>query len=403
MEFTDSRLDGLINIFDGKFTSGKKCLFSSPGRIEIAGNHTDHNNGRVVAAAINLDSLAVVSKNEDMKANFISKNLDQSLTIDLNCLDKKEEEAGHTSSLIRGIAHKFKKDGYKIGGFNCVVESHVVIGSGLSSSASIEVLIGTIFNHFYNGNHITPVEIAKIGQYAENNYFGKPCGLMDQLAIACGGIVGIDFNDFSKPIVENINIYFSQHNLTFIIVETGGSHADLTDDYASIPKEMKSVANYFNQETLRFISREQILDNIEALRNNLGDRAILRAFHFLEEDKRAGTILDTLKHNNMDLFLKFIKESGNSSLRWLQNSYSTLHVKHQGNGLALEVTEYFMKEKEVRGAARIHGGGFAGTILVILENKYVNEYQSLMENIFGNNSVTQVFIRNTGAEYIKEL
>lgn len=402
MELTDSRLKDLLDIFDGKFTSEKKCLFSSPGRIEIVGNHTDHNNGRVVAAAIDLDSLAVASKNDDMKVNFISKNLGQSITVDLNDLQKKVEEEGRTSGLIRGIANKFVIDGYKIGGFNCVVESRVAIGSGLSSSASIEVLIGTILNNFYNRNNISPVEIAKIGQYAENNYFGKPCGLMDQLAIACGGIVCIDFMDFKKPVVENINVDFSQQGFAFVIVETGGSHADLTDDYASIPAEMKSVANYFNKETLRFVNRGQIIENINELRNKFGDRAILRAFHFLEEDKRAGTLLNILKENDFDRFLNSINEAGSSSIKWLQNSFSSKDTKHQGIGLALELTEHFIKEKNIRGASKVHGGGFAGTILAILQNNFVNEYKSLMKNVFGEKAVTQVYVRDSGAVLLNE-
>lgn len=397
MEITDTRIKDLLNIYDLNFKSEKKYLFSSPGRIEIAGNHTDHNNGRVVAAAINLDSLAVVSKNDDEKVNFVSKNLNQFITVDLNDLQKKEYETGKTASLIRGIAAKLSADGYKIGGFDCVVESKVAIGSGLSSSASIEVLIGTIFNNFYNDDKIDAVEIAKIGQYAENNYFGKPCGLMDQLAIACGGIVGIDFLDFEKPVLENINIHFSQHGYALILIETGGSHADLTNDYASITEEMKAVAHYFNEKTLRSVNREQIIKNINELRKKLGDRAILRAFHFLEEDKRAASLLNTIRNGEFNLFLKSVSESGSSSVKWLQNSFSNNDVGHQGISLALELTEYFIKENKIRGAAKVHGGGFAGTILAIIENSVVDEYKSLMKNVFGENAVTRVYVRDSGA------
>lgn len=403
MEIAESRLKDLSNIYADNFHAEKKYLFSSSGRIEIAGNHTDHNNGRVVAAAIDLDSLAVVSKNDDMKVNFFSKNLNQFITVDLNDLQKKKKEIGQTSSLIRGIAAKFINDGYNIGGFDCVVESKVVIGSGLSSSASIEVLIGTIFNNFYNDDKINPIEIAKIGQYAENNYFGKPCGLMDQLAIACGGIVGIDFKDFEKPVVENIKVDFTQHGYAFVIVETGGSHADLTDDYSSIPAEMKIIANYFGKRTLRFITREQIIENINELRTKFGDRSILRAFHFLEEDERAGSLLNILKNGNFNLFINYINEAGSSSVKWLQNSFSIKDVRHQGITLALELTENFIKNKKIKGASKVHGGGFAGTILSIIENNSVDEYKVLMNKVFGENAVTQVYVRDTGASCLNEI
>ena len=403
MEIAESRLKDLSNIYAANFHAENKYLFSSPGRIEIAGNHTDHNNGRVVAAAIDLDSLAVVSKNDDMTVNFFSKNLNQFITVDLNDLQKKANETGQTSSLIRGIAYKFITDGYSIGGFDCVVESKVAIGSGLSSSASIEVLIGTIFNNFYNNDKIKSIEIAKIGQYAENNYFGKPCGLMDQLAIACGGIVGIDFKDFENPVVENIKVDFTQHGYAFVIVETGGSHADLTDDYSSIPSEMKSIANYFNRKTLRFVNREEIIENIKELRNKFGDRSILRAFHFLEEDIRAGSLLNMLKNRDFNLFLNSVNEAGSSSVKWLQNAFSIKDVRHQGICIALELTENFIRNKKIRGASKVHGGGFAGTILSIIENSFVDEYKTLMKKVFGENAVTQVYVRDSGAAYLNEL
>ncbi len=403
MENSDSRLKDLLKIFDTNFIAEKKSLYSSPGRIEIAGNHTDHNNGRVVAAAVDLDSLAVVSKNPDMKVNFISKNIGQFITVDLSDLEMKKNETGKTSSIIRGIANKFIDDGYKIGGFNCVVESKVAIGSGLSSSASIEVLIGTIFNNLYNNDKIKPVEIAKIGQYAENNYFGKPCGLMDQLAIACGGIVGIDFLDSENPVVENINVDFEKQGYAFVIVETGGSHADLTNDYASIPAEMKKVANYFSVKSLRFVKREQLIEKISDLRKMFGDRSVLRALHFLKEDERAASLLNIIKKGEFNLFLETINQGGNSSVKWLQNAFSTNDVKHQGICLALELTENFIQEKKIKGASKVHGGGFAGTILAVIEKSSVDEYESLMRKVFGDNAITQVFVRNKGAVYLREI
>lgn len=402
-EVLDARIDDLLDSFDIKFSSDRKYLFSSPGRIEISGNHTDHNNGHVVAAAIDLDSLAVVSKTDDMKVNFISVNLNQNVSINLDDLKLRADETGKTSSLIRGIASKFVEDGHIIGGFNCIVESKVAIGSGLSSSASIEILIGEIFNYFYNDDNIDPIELAKIGQYAENKYFGKPCGLMDQLAISYGGIVGIDFLDSDVPKVSNVNNDLSDFNYSFLIVNTGGSHADLTDDYASIPKEMHAIANYFNKPSLRFVERKNIMDNIAELSNKFGDRAILRAFHFFEEDKRAASLIDLLNQNDYDGFLSSVNEAGNSSFMWLQNAYSNNDINHQGISLALELTGNFLKKNNYSGAVKIHGGGFAGTILSIISNNIVGEYIVEMEKVFGENSVTKVSIRNSGTKFIKEI
>lgn len=397
------RIDKLDKLFESNFDSREKYIFSSPGRIEIIGNHTDHNNGRVVAAAIDLDSLAVVSKTVDQNVNFISTNLNQKISLNLNELDAKSNEIGSTASLIRGIAAKFVSLGNKIGGFNCVVESEVAIGSGLSSSASIEILIGQIFNHFYNEDKLGPIDLAKIGQSAENIYFGKPCGLMDQLAIANGGIVGIDFLDFENPRVTNIRTDLSPYNYSFVIVNTGGSHADLTDDYAAIPKEMKSIAQYFGKETLRFIQPKQMMDNINEVRENFGDRAWLRANHFIQENKRAEKTINLLNGRDFDKFLDIINEAGNSSIKWLQNAFSTRDINHQGISLAMNVTENFFNENNTKGAVKVHGGGFAGTILTVVPNEFVESYIQKMDEIFGEKSSTKVTIRETGTKYIGKL
>lgn len=400
---TELRINNLNKLFEENFSGGKKYLFSSPGRIEIAGNHTDHNNGQVVAAAIDLDSLAVVSKTDDMKVNFISTNLNQHIRVDINDLVIKSEEAGQTSSLIRGVAFKFVELGYKIGGFNCIVESEVAIGSGLSSSASIEILVGEIFNYLFNNNTIGPIELAKIGQFAENDFFGKPCGLMDQLAIAYGGIIGIDFLDFKNPKVINIHADLTPFNYSFVIVNTGGSHADLTDDYASIPKEMNEIAHYFKQQSLRFIDRDILIKNINPLREIYGDRAILRAIHFIKENQRAESIIKLLNEGDFNGFLQTVNEAGNSSFKWLQNAYSINDEKHQGISLATELTKNFFKVNNTIGATKIHGGGFAGTILSIIQNKLVKEYIAEMENVFGEKSATRVSIRNSGTNFVKEI
>lgn len=392
----EQRFAKLTDLFNQTFAAQELFYFSSPGRIEIAGNHTDHNNGLILAAAINIDSIAVVSQNEENKINLYSVDMNQLYSVELDELEKKPDERGKTSGLIRGIAAMFSVQGYKIGGFNCVVESSIGIGSGLSSSASIEVLIGTILNDLFNDNRITPVEIAKFGQTAENKYFDKPCGLMDQLAIAEGGIVAVDFKDKNYPGVEKLPADFSDYGFSLVIVNTGGTHANLTDDYASIPMEMKAVAAFFHESSCRSLSREQIMEHLDELRNTCGDRALLRALHFLSENERVEEQVNNLSNNRFDLFLQLIRESGNSSARWLQNIYSIKDPRHQSISLALEITEQFFRENGSRGACRVHGGGFAGTILVFVEDAKLKNYVALMEKLFGQDAAKIISIRNYG-------
>lgn len=403
MENREIRMNDLLDLFNKNFSAEKKYLFSSPGRIEIVGNHTDHNNGRVVAAAIDLDSLAVVSNTDDMKVNLISTNLNQHVTVDISDLKMRTNEAGQTASLIRGIASKFVENGHNIGGFDCIVESEVAIGSGLSSSASIEILVGEIFNFLFNNDNIGPIELAKIGQLAENEYFGKPCGLMDQLAIAYGGIIGIDFLDSNNPKVQNIQFDLAKCNYDFLIVDTGGSHEDLTDDYASVPSEMFAVAKYFNKESLRSVQKQEILENINELRAKFGDRAVLRCFHFFEEDERAEALISILNNSDFEGFISLVNEAGSSSVKWLQNAFSNNEIKQQGIVLAIKLTENFIKKNKTSGAVKVHGGGFAGTILTIIDDTVVEDYKLMMTEVFGEKSVTQVSIRDTGTKYIKEI
>ena len=401
IKLQEKRFDELKTLFNEKFSPDELYYFTSPGRIEIGGNHTDHNHGCILAAAIDMDTVAVASKTDNNTIEFFSKEMDRKFTVDLSNLEKKNEETGSTSALIRGIASKFVNDGYKIGGFNSIVESKIGIGSGLSSSASIEVLIGTILNSFYNEGKIDPVEIAKVGQFSENKYFGKPCGLMDQLAIAYGGIIAVDFKNPEKPVIDKIEIDFSDLGLSVAIVDTGGTHANLTADYASIPHEMKLISQHFGESVCRFISREQIIDNLQELRVKYGDRAVLRAFHFLEENGRVGKQTEALKEKNIRRFLELINESGNSSSRWLQNIYSIKDYKSQNINIALTITENFLKENNSTGACRVHGGGFAGTILAFIETANLTNYIPLMEKVFGQNSVKVVSIRNSGACMVK--
>ncbi len=397
--YQTDRYFNLIKNYHQKFDDSEYHLFSTPGRTEIGGNHTDHNHGRVLAGSINLDSIAVVNKNDTNRVTLYSEGFDNPFIVNLNNLTPIKTEEGDTNSLIRGIAARFVELGYKIGGFSGVMTSDVLRGSGLSSSASIEVLIGTIFNAFYNSNSVPVEEIAKISQYAENVYFGKPCGLMDQMACAVGGIITIDFEDKENPIVEKVNFDFDATGYNLIVVDTGGNHADLTDDYSSVPSEMKSVANYFDKTFCREIDYNILIKNISNLRKELGDRAVLRAIHFLSENEKVLKQVEALNNNNFDKFLNLIKNSGDSSFKWLQNIYPTSNVKEQGVTLALAVTEKFIEENE-KGACRVHGGGFAGTIQVFIPTTLVGEYKRLIESIFGAGSISILKIRQVGTTYL---
>ncbi len=389
------RYQRLIDQYQQNFGDAGVQLFSTPGRIEIGGNHTDHNHGRVLAAAINLDSIAVAAKAADGKITLYSGEFPNPFIVDLNQLAPVANETGTTTALIRGIAARFKELNFQIGGFNACVTSEVAIGSGLSSSASVEVLIGTILSHLYNENHVVPETIALIGQYSENNYFGKPCGLMDQLTIALGGIVTIDFENPQKPLFKKVNFDFGAQNYRVLVVNTGGSHADLTADYAAIPQEMKMVAQALGKNVCREIAFDELMNNIGTLRSRVGDRAILRALHFLGDNARVVEQVQALEHGNFAAFLRLVNESGNSSNKWLQNIYPSKSPSEQGVNLALAVTEGYLK-KIGAGACRVHGGGFAGTIQVFLPNMALGEYVKRMHGIFGEHAVSVLQIRPQG-------
>jgi len=390
------RYQKLENEFLQKFGDADKSFFSSPGRTEIGGNHTDHNHGKVVAASVNLDSIAVVKTSQNQKIVLYSEGYSRPFEIDLSQLEMNEKEKGTTTSLIRGIANRFKELGYTIGGFSGCMTSDVLPGSGLSSSASVEVLIGTIFNYLFNEGKVSGETIAQIGQYAENVYFGKPCGLMDQMACSVGGIISIDFENNAKPIVEKVEVDFAKLGYSLVIVDTGGNHADLTDDYAAVPMEMKSIAEFFGKSVLREVSERDIYDNIKELRSRVGDRAVLRALHFHEENKRVSQIVDALSELDIDRFLQLIKESGDSSFKWLQNIFTIKNIREQGVTLGLALTEQFLNKIET-GACRIHGGGFAGTIQVFLPSEFVGEYIENIEKVFSKGSAMKLSIRNEGA------
>lgn len=388
------RYKKLSDSFIKQFSIQPEYYFSTPGRTEISGNHTDHNNGKVIAASISLDSIAAVSRSNDVVEIF-SDGYDDPFIVDLNELNVIDNEVSTTNSLIRGIAAGFKQHGFNIGGFKAFITSDVLKGSGLSSSASIEVLIGTIFNHLYNDGTIIPEEIGKIGQYAENVYFKKPCGLMDQMACASGGIISIDFKDSIKPVVEKLDFNFAEQKYSLVFIHTGGSHISLTDDYSSIPNEMKSVACYFGKKTCREVSFDHFIDNIKFLREKVSDRAILRAYHFFNENIRVDKIVNALKNNNLNLFLKLVNESGDSSFKYLQNIFSPKDVIFQATALAIAFAEEFINSVG-SGAVRIHGGGFEGTIQVMIPTKYVKQFSDFINKVFNNFNVYNLNIRQIG-------
>ena len=396
------RYNKLFDTYTSKFNKNEIFLFSTPGRIEISGNHTDHNLGRVIASSINLDSLAVISSNDDNRIILYSEGYENSFELDLNNLEKVKQEEGTTNSLIRGIVARFKQLGYNIGGFEGVITSDVLPGSGLSSSASIEVLLGNILSSLYNSNQIVNEELAKIGQWAENNYFGKPCGLMDQMACAIGGIISIDFENPLDPLIELVDFEFENEDYKVLILDTGGNHIDLTDEYASVPKEMKAVANYLGKEVCREIDFNLFLEKLPEIREQLGDRVLLRVYHFFTENSRVLNQIESLKKNNFNEFLKYVSDSGNSSFKYLQNVYSNKEVKEQGVSLALALTEKFISENG-KGACRVHGGGFGGTILAFLPNEQIDSYKKMVEPIFGQGKLMILNIRKIGTICLNNL
>lgn len=396
INYQKNRYEELLKKYENHYDKNDDPnFFSAPGRTELSGNHTDHNGGKVIAASINLDSIACVARQESY-VEIYSEGFNEKIYVDLKHLAPVNEEKESSTALIRGIAAAFVKRGYNIGGFRGVITSDVLVGSGLSSSASFEVLIGTIFNHFYNDNKIPLPVIARIGQYAENEYFGKPCGLMDQLACAVGSVVAIDFKGNEEPQIEKINFDLSTHNFKLLVVNTGGSHHNLTEDYAAIPREMKQVAGYFGKEICSQVEFDIFEKNIPKLYGEVSNRALLRALHFFNENKRVTDQAEALKNNRFEKFLRLVNESGNSSFKYLQNIYTPQDVDEQPLSVALAVTENFISKKD-KGACRVHGGGFAGTIQVFLHEDNVNEYKELIEPIFGKGSVNILDIRNIGA------
>jgi galactokinase len=390
------RYNSLIDKFNNVFGQKDIMLFSSPGRTEIGGNHTDHNYGRVLAGAVNMDNIAVAAKNNTNIVSILSSGYEK-FEVDLSNLSPNKAENFTSASIIRGISARMKELGFIIGGFDCCIDSGVPVGSGLSSSASFEVLIGAIISHLFNNGKLEAVQNAITGQYAENVYFGKPCGLMDQTACAVGGLVTIDFKDPSNPVVKKVNFDFVATGFSLVITDTGGNHADLNDEYASLPIDMKAVAAELGAKVLRQVSLDQVLDIAPKIREKVGDRAILRAIHFQNDNQRVVEQVAALEKNDFKAFLGMVIDSGFSSYMYNQNIYPINNVKEQGVSLALALSDLVLKGQ---GAWRVHGGGFAGTIQAFVPEKLLDKYITTLEHVFGKGACHNLFIRQKGADRI---
>lgn len=367
-------------------------IYSAPGRSEVGGNHTDHQQGMVLTTSINLDVIAVVNKNEDNVIRVLSEGYPM-IELKSDELQLCESEEGTSIGLIRGVLAGLKQRGYEVGGFNAYVTSEVLNGSGLSSSAAFETIIGTIVDGLYNEMKIGMVEIAQVGQYAENVYFGKPSGLMDQMACAVGGLIHIDFKDPERPIVEKVDIDFEAYHYSLCIVDTKGSHDDLTYAYAMIPQEMKKVCDYFGKRYLREIEPKEFYEHIAEIRKEAGDRAVLRSIHFFGDNERVGNEVKALNNGEFKEFLRLVSESGNSSFKYLQNIYTNEDVQNQNMSVALAVSEKVLGN---HGVCRVHGGGFAGTIQVFVENDFVETYRNALDAVFGQGACHVLKVRKYG-------
>lgn len=375
-----------------QFGDGDYCLISASGRSEIGGNHTDHQHGLVIGAAVNMDNISFIKKRSDLKVNYYTQGFDMK-SVDLNNLEINEHEKHTSEALIRGIAYRFKELGYRIGGFEGMGQCNVLMGSGISSSASFEVLICQIFNHLYNDGQIDDITIAKISQYAENHYFMKPCGLLDQMTISVGGFVFIDFKDPNNPKVEKIDFDFKDYGYNLVLVNTKGDHAHLSDEYAAIPKEIKQVAAYFEKPVISEVTLDQVLNSFNVIRDDLqNDRALLRSIHVLNENKRVLKEVEALKNKDINTLLSLIKESGNSSYKFLQNISVSNNPYKQNIALALALSENIL----TKGATRVHGGGFEGTIQAIVADDELDKYIDTMAKYFGSDALYVVNIRPYG-------
>lgn len=383
----------VLERFEAQFGTAACHLFSAPGRTEIGGNHTDHNHGHVLAAAVDRDVLAAVCLRHDNRVVLSSDGFSLA-DVDLNDLVPHAEEFGMPQALIRGVAASLKEDGWNVGGFSAYVTSGIPVGSGLSSSAAFEMLLVAIWNDLYNAGAILPIVGARIGQRAENLFFGKPCGLMDQLSCMTGGVVAIDFEDTAAPEVQKIPFDFVSHGYRLLVVNTGGGHENMSDAYASLPEDMFAVARSFGQPYLRLVPERLFREQIATLRVSLGDRAVLRAMHFFEEDQRAKAQADAMKEKDIGRLLCLMRASGYSSALFLQNVFLPSSVRWQPLSLALAVCENVFGAE---GVGRVHGGGFAGTIQAVVPLALEERFTAEMESVFGPGCCMRLSVRQLGA------
>ncbi|MDO4173477.1 MAG: galactokinase family protein [Eubacteriales bacterium] len=394
------QLDGyrsrLLHVIDGfRTTFGRKDeveLFSAPGRTELGGNHTDHQHGNVLAASVNLDIVSCAAPNDGMTVRIQSEGypLDE---IDLTDLTPHPDETNRTAALIRGVAAAAHKRGFEVRGFDAYMTSNVLSGSGLSSSAAYETMVGVIMNRFFCDSRLTAIDIAEIGQYAENIYFGKPCGLMDQMASSVGGIISIDFQNEAEPSVRRISYDMRASEHSLCIIDTGGDHAELTGEYAAIPREMGEVAAAFGKTVLREVDEAEFLRSIPSLRRQLGDRAVLRAMHFFAENRRAVEEKEALQKGNFERFRQLVRRSGRSSAMYLQNVYTGVNPEKQDMSIALALAENILGD---RGAVRVHGGGFAGTIQAFVPNDLLPYFKATIESVLGKDMCHVLTIHPAG-------
>ena len=378
--------------FAAAFGGTPERYFSAPGRTEIGGNHTDHQRGRVLAAAVNLDTRAAVKLNGTNVVRILSKGYPL-CEVDLTELTPVESEINTTMALIRGVAARFTQLGCKVEGFDAYCESTVLPGSGLSSSAAYEVLIGTIINHMFFEGKVSQPEVAMIGQYAENVFFGKPCGLMDQMASSVGNLITINFFDKENPVIESVDFDFSSCGHALCIIDSGADHADLTDEYAAVPGELKQICAYFGKDVLTQVEEAEFYAAIPALRKECGDRAVMRGIHEYQENKRVVAQVEALRSGNFDAFLQLVKQSGYSSFMYLQNVIPAGYVKHQDMAVALGLCEHFLNGK---GAYRVHGGGFAGTVQAFVPFEILDVFKAGMDAALGEGACHILSIRPQG-------
>ncbi len=392
LTLTKDRVQAVNNGFFATFGAQPDRYFSAPGRTEIGGNHTDHQRGRVLAAAVNLEALAAVRTNGTNTIRIQSEGYPM-CEVELNNLTPQPEEINTTMALIRGVAARFVELGCKVEGFDAYVTSTVLPGSGLSSSAAYEVLIGTIINGMFFGGKVSQPEIAMIGQYAENLFFGKPCGLMDQMASAVGGMVTIDFGDKENPVITPVPFDFAACGHALCIIDSRASHADLTDEYAAIPNELKTVCAYFGKDVLRQIDEKDFYAAIPALRERCGDRAVMRAVHFYQENARVPQQVAALRSGDFDKFLSLVKQSGYSSYMYLQNVIPAGYKQHQDVAVALALCEHYLAG---RGAYRVHGGGFAGTVQAFVPYDILDAFVAGLDGALGQGACHVLNIRPQG-------